>query len=463
MNDGPYRTSRDSLGDVHVPEEAYYGPQTQRAVQNFPISGLRLPRRFIKAQGQIKGAAAYAHAKLGVLDERLAQAIGQAAEEVAEGRWDAQFVVDVYQAGAGTSQNMNANEVIANRALELLGEPKDKKDVIHPNDHVNKSQSTNDTIPTAIYLSAYDALEEELLPSLKRLIEALREKAKEFHPIVKSGRTHLQDAVPIRLGQEFSGYVHTLEPIVGQVEQVQDRLLAIGIGGNAVGTGVNLPPGYIPAFLEELRRLTGRGWRQPASRFAFMQNPSGALEASSVLRNLAVHLMKITSDLRLLASGPNTGLAEIVLPAVQPGSSIMPGKVNPVLPEMMYMVGSQVIGNDTAIQTAMLGSQLEINVMMPVIAHNLLQSVTILANAMDAFSSKCVQGIQANEEKCAYWMEQSLSLVTMLNPVIGYDRAAELAKQAVKTGRPLKEIVLEAGVVTPEQWQELIDRSTEEH
>lgn len=462
MTDQSYRTSKDSLGDIHVPQEAYYGAQTQRAVENFPISGLRLPRRFIKAQGQIKAAAAYAHSRLGELDERLAHAIGQAAEEVAEGRWDDQFVVDVYQAGAGTSQNMNANEVIANRALELLGEPKDNKDVVHPNDHVNRSQSTNDTIPTAIYLSAYDALEEELKPALKRLIEALRQKAEEFYPIVKSGRTHLQDAVPIRLGQEFSGYVHTLLPIIEQIEQVQQRLLEIGTGGNAVGTGVNLHPEYIPNFLEELRRLTGRAWRQPASRFAFMQNPSAALEASGIARNLAVHLIKITSDLRLLASGPNTGLAEIVLPAVQPGSSIMPGKVNPVLPEMMYMIASQVIGNDTTIQTAMIGSQLEINVMMPVIAHNVLQSITILSNGMNTFTAKCVKGIQANEDKCRYWMEQSLSLVTMLNPVIGYDRAAELAKLSVKTGKPLKEVVLEAGVVTPEQWRQLIAKSTEE-
>lgn len=458
-NNQQYRVSKDTLGEVRVPEHVYYSVQTQRAVNNFPISGLRLPRRFIKAQGLIKAAAATVHLQLGELDEHIAGAIISAAEEVAEGKWDNQFVVDVYQAGAGTSQNMNANEVIANRALEILGYERDRKDVIHPNDHVNKGQSTNDTIPTAIYISAYDALKEELLPSLDLLIHTLNQKANEFHTVIKSGRTHLQDAVPIRLGQEFAGYALTLAGVRQFLGTAMDALLEIGIGGNAVGTGVNTHPDFANRMVEELRRRTGQEWRSPAHRFAFMQNPTAAIRMSGILRELAIDLIKISSDLRLLGSGPNTGLAEIRLPAVQPGSSIMPGKVNPVIPEMMYMVCSQVIGNDTAIETATMGSQLEINVMMPVIAHNLLQSITILGNAMAVFSDKCVSGIEADAARCEKWMEQSLALVTLLNPLIGYDKAAQLAYETVKTGKSIKETVIGSGAVTEEQWQELIEQS----
>lgn len=457
---GGFRVSADSLGEVRIPEAAYYGPQTRRAVENFPISGLRLPRRFIRAQALIKASAAEVHMRLGELDGRIGSAIVRAAEEVMEGKWDDQFVVDVYQAGAGTSQNMNANEVIANRALELLGEPFDKKSVIHPNDHVNKGQSTNDTIPTAIYISTYGALQEELFPSLRRLFEALQDKGREFDPILKSGRTHLQDAVPLRLGQEFMGYAYTVKDAMEALEHASQRLLGIGIGGNAVGTGVNSHPDYTPMMLEELRRRTGRLWREPSDRFAFMQNPSAALGISGHLRELAVHLIKISSDLRLLSSGPNTGLAEIRLPAVQPGSSIMPGKVNPVIPEMMYMVCAQVIGSDAAVQAAMMGSQLEINVMMPVIAHNLLQSITILANAIQVFVDKCVVGITADAERCEYWMNRSLALVTLLNPLIGYDRAAEMAHRSLDTHRSIKEWAAGEGLVPEEHWDEFLLNST---
>lgn len=457
-----YRVSKDSLGEVRIPADAYYGPQTQRAVENFPISGYRLPRRFIRAQGLIKAAAAETHLELGELDTAIARAIIQAAEEVIEGKWDHQFVVDVYQAGAGTSQNMNANEVIANRALEILGEERDRKSIIHPNDHVNKSQSTNDTIPTAICISTYEALTEELNPALSLLYQAFMKKAEEFQDVIKSGRTHLQDAVPIRLGDEFLGYAETIHKILFSITHGMDRLLEIGIGGNAVGTGVNTHPDYIDHMLQKLRIRTGYPWRKPSNRFSFMQNPSAAFSMSSMLRELAVHLIKSSSDLRLMNSGPNTGLAEIRFPAVQPGSSIMPGKVNPVMAEMLYMVCSQVIGNDATIQMAMLGSQLEINVMMPVIAHNLLQSITIMSNAIRLFVEKGISGLEADREKCREWMEKSLAMVTLLNPIIGYDQAADLAHQANLHKKSIKELVVERGIVTEKEWDQLIRKATEE-
>ncbi|MCY9592765.1 aspartate ammonia-lyase [Paenibacillus chitinolyticus] len=456
------RTAGDSLGQVQLPADAYYGAQTQRAVLNFPISGYRLPREFIKAQGIIKASAAAVHKELGELDGEIADAILAAADEVIEGRWDSQFVVDAFQAGAGTSQNMNANEVIANVALEKLGLERDRKDKIHPNDHVNKGQSTNDTIPTAICISVHESVERKLLPALDKLIGELANKSREFHLVVKSGRTHLQDAVPLRLGQEFEGYAATIGQMRKQLEQAADGLLELGIGGNAVGTGVNTHPEYAARMVAEIGRRTGTPYRQAPSRFAFMQNPSAALRVSGLLRDLAVHLIKLSSDIRLLNSGPQTGLAEIRLPAVQPGSSIMPGKVNPVLPEMLYMVCCQVIGNDTAVQTAMIGSQLEINVMMPVIAHNVLQSAHILSTAAEAFCERCVKGIEADEEQCRYWMDRSLSLVTMLNPVIGYDKAAEIAKESLKTQKPLRQLVVEKGILTEDEWERIVQNSLSE-
>ncbi|MVP00289.1 class II fumarate hydratase [Paenibacillus lutrae] len=456
------RTTSDSLGEVILPAEAYYGAQTQRAVRNFTISGLRLPREFIKAQGIIKASAAVVHRELGELDKTAADAIVAAAEEVIEGKWDDQFVVDAFQAGAGTSQNMNANEVIANVALEKLGFGRDRKDQIHPNDHVNKGQSTNDTIPTAICMSVHESLTRKLLPAMERLTGELWNKSHQFHSVVKSGRTHLQDAVPLRLGQEFEGYAATIERMWEQLEYAADGLLDLGIGGNAVGTGVNTHPEYAQRMVAEISRRTGTAYRQAKSRFAFMQNPSAALRVSGLLRDLAVHLIKVSSDIRLLNSGPQTGLAEIRLPAVQPGSSIMPGKVNPVIPEMLYMVCCQVVGNDTAVQTAMIGSQLEINVMMPVIAHNVLQSVEILTNAIYTFSEYCLNGIEADEEQCRFWMDRSLSLVTMLNPIIGYDKAAEIAKESLHTGKPLRQLVVEKKIVTEEEWETIVQKSLSE-
>ncbi len=450
-----YRIMRDTLGEVRVPEGAYYGPQTQRAKENFPISGLRLPRVFIRAQGIIKAAAAYANQRVGMLDEKRAAAIIQAAEEVIEGRWDDHFVVDVYQAGAGTSQNMNANEVIANRAAELLGGKVGDTQLVHPNDHVNMAQSTNDTIHVAINVAAAEQMVGRLLPALKRLYDALAQKAEAFQPIVKSGRTHLQDAVPIRLGQEFSGYAVTLKRNIAQLEQILRELYPIGLGGNAVGTGVNAHPDYPKLAVQQVAERTGLPFCLPENRFYFMQNTHGAIRVSGALKHLAVDLIKISSDLRLLSSGPRTGLAEIRLPAVQPGSSIMPGKVNPVMAEMMYMVCSQVIGGDAVIAAAGMGSQLEINVMMPVIAFNLLHSLEILANSMDAFTERCIKGIEVNEAQCRYWLERSAAIATVLNPVIGYERAASLAKRALEENRTVRQLVLESGILPPDEAEKL--------
>lgn len=449
MVSSQFRMGNDSLGEVKIPQEAYYGPQTQRAVENFPISGMRLPRSFIRAQGIIKASAAAANSRLGMLEPTMANAIIQAAEEVAKGRWDSHFVVDVYQAGAGTSQNMNANEVIANRASEILGGSLEHP-LVHPNDHVNYAQSTNDTIHVAINIAAADSVAAKLLPALRRLDNELWSKANAFMPIIKSGRTHLQDAVPIRLGQEFSGYAQTITNAVNHLDRLSLSLLEIGIGGNAVGTGINAAPNYAEIAVEEINKRTGLAFRQPANRFQFMQNTASAIRLMGGLKEIAIHLIKITSDLRLLSSGPRTGLAELQLPAVQPGSSIMPGKVNPVILEMVYMVASQVIGNELAVTTAGLGSQLEINVMMPVIAYNVLQSIEILANAVDILTTKCIAGIEANEAQCHNWMEASLSLVTALNPIIGYDRAAEIAKKAHKENKTLKQVLDEEGLLTAE-------------
>ncbi len=437
-----FRTTHDTLGEVKIPIDAYYGAQTQRARDNFPISGLKLPRAFIKAQGLIKWAAAQAHLDLGELPKNMGQAIVTAAEEVIKGNWDDEFVVDAFQAGAGTSQNMNVNEVIASRAAELLGAERGNYEQVHPNDHVNKAQSTNDTIHVAINLAALDCLE-PLLLVLKRLHNTFQKKEEAFAHIIKSGRTHLQDAVPISLGQEFSGYAHTLHDQYQRLLQARSGLYEIGLGGNAVGTGINSHPQYAQRAIQYLAEKTGFPLRPAQGRFMFMQNTHGAIHLSGALKELALHLIKITSDLRLLSSGPRTGLAEIRLPAVQPGSSIMPGKVNPVMLEMMYMVCAQVIGNHETITIAGLGSQLEINVMMPVVAHNLLQSLTLLAHSMDVVEKKCILGIEADEKRCQYWVEQSLSLATALNPLIGYEKAAKIAKKAYQEGKRIIDVAKE--------------------
>jgi fumarate hydratase class II len=451
-----YRISRDSLGEVRVPGDAYYGAQTERARHNFPISGLRLPARFIRAQGIIKRAAAIANRDVGYLDKKVANAIIQAAEEVIEGKFNEHFVVDAYQAGAGTSQNMNANEVIANRACEILGGKRGDTTLVHPNDHVNMAQSTNDTIHAAMNIAAMEAIAHDLLPSVRLLEEELFKKAQRWDPIVKSGRTHLQDAVPMRLGQEFGGYANAVKLRRQLLEQVSRRLLDIGLGGNAVGTGINAHPEYFQRAIAEVATYTGLPFRKPDNFFSFVQNPDEAVEVSGQLRALATTIMKISNDIRLLSSGPRTGLAELRLPAVQPGSSIMPGKVNPVLPEMMNMICYQVYGCDMTVASAGSASQLELNVMMPVMAFNLLHAIHILATGIRAFTNKCVSGMEANEERCLHYAEMSTSVATALNPLIGYDRAAEIAKRAFTENRSVRQIALKEGI-SGEQLDKYLD------
>lgn len=451
------RIEKDSLGNLRLPDDVYFGIQTQRAVRNFPISGLRLPRRFIRAQGIVKLASARANTAIGLLDERLFKAIEMACIEVIKGQHDRHFVVDVYQAGAGTSQNMNANEVIANRAIEILGGKKGDYSLIHPNDHVNMAQSTNDTIPTSLYISTTEAVKEGLLPALKGLIKALSEKSKEFEKVVKSGRTHLQDAVPITLGQEFSGYAASVRNDLIRIENALRSLMYLPIGGNAIGTGINAHPRFRRLVIKEIREITGIRFKSSLNPFEGIQNIGPALEMSASLRSVAVTLTKIANDLRLLSSGPRTGLSEIILPAVQPGSSIMPAKVNPVMAEMLNMVCFQVTGNDTAISYAMQASQLELNVMTPMIAHNLLFSTEILTNGINAFTNKCIKGIKANVERCRQFAEATLAIATALNPIIGYSAAAETAKEALRTGKSVKNVVIEKGILSKRKAERILN------
>jgi fumarate hydratase class II len=452
-----FRIAKDTLGEVKVPEEVYYGAQTQRAINNFPISGLRLPFSFIKAQAIIKASAAAANKECGALDSKKAESIIQAADEIISGKWNDQFVVDVYQAGAGTSQNMNVNEVIASRAAELLGGQKGDYTLVHPNDDVNMSQSTNDTIPTAIHISIAAQIYEILYPALNLLLEALEKKEKEFHNVVKAGRTHLQDAVPIRLGSEFRGYRGAVQSVKNSIKDAENSLFELGLGGNAVGTGINAHENYAAAAIKEIANRTGLPFKQSDNTYAFMQNTNAAIRISGHLKELAVHLIKISSDLRLMSSGPRTGLAELTLPAVQPGSSIMPGKINPVILENLYMICSQVIGNDSCVTTAAIGSQLEINPMMPVIGYNVLQSITIISNGMNVFTEKCLKGISANSEKIKEWLDQSLSLVTALNPHIGYEKAAALAKESFESGKTLKALLVEREIFTSDEAERILD------
>lgn len=451
------RIERDTLGKVKLPDDAYYGAQTQRAVENFPISGLRLPRRFIKAQGVVKLAAARANGGLGELDGKVFSAIEKAAKEVIKGTHDAHFVVDVYQAGAGTSQNMNANEVIANRATEILGGKRGDYSVVHPNDHVNMAQSTNDTIPTAMYIASYEALKERLLPVLEGLKNSLTHKAGEFDGIVKAGRTHMQDAVPIRLGQEFGGYAEAVRKDIRRIESASEALLSLPIGGNALGTGINARTGFRNKVLREIRKITGVKFKGCDNLFEGIQNVTPALEVSASLRGAAVSLTKLANDLRLLSSGPRTGFAEIRLPAVQPGSSIMPGKVNPVMAEMINMVCFQVIGNDTTISYACQASQLELNVMKPLIAYNLISSIEILSNAVEVFTEKCVDGIEADAKRCMEYADATLAMATALNPVIGYSAAAEVSKEAYRTGKTVRELAVEKGILTENKAKTVLD------
>jgi fumarate hydratase class II len=455
--EGETRVERDSMGEMRIPAAAYYGAQTARAVANFPLSDLRLPRRFIAALGMIKMAAARANLQLGLLDERRAAAIEQAAHEVAEGRFDAEFVVDVFQTGSGTSTNMNANEVIANRAIEILGGRRGDRDLVHPNDHVNMGQSTNDVFPTAIHVAALDGVEAHLLPSMRVLADAFASKAAEFADVVKAARTHLQDAVPITLGQELGGYASVVRHGIARVEATRAHLSELAIGGTAVGTGLNAPADFGARAVAELRRLTGHLVRRAENPFEAMQNRDACVELSGAIRVVAVGYMKIANDLRLLASGPRTGLAEIELPAIQPGSSVMPGKVNPVIPEAVNMVAARLIGNDATVAIAAMNGSLDLNVMMPVIAHAVLDSVELLGNASRVFAEKCVGGIKADAARCRTYAEKSAALVTAIAPVIGYDAAARIFETAVAQDKPIRQAILDAGLLPPERVDEILD------
>jgi fumarate hydratase class II len=436
-----FRTERDSLGDVHVPAGALYGAQTQRAVENFPVSGLKPWKAFVWAMASIKRAAAEVNRDLGLLDEEKANAISRAAQEVMEGKWEAEFVVDPFQAGAGTSHNMNSNEVIANRATQILGGGLGEYGV-HPNDHVNMAQSTNDTIPTSIRLGCLWRLD-ELLGATDELAKALTERAQAFDDIVKSGRTHLMDAVPVRLGQEFSGYARAVERDSERLKNAANGLRRLGIGGTATGTGLNAHAEYHVRMVEKLSALTGLELKISDNLFESMQSMADMADFSASMRTLAVTLTRIANDFRLLSSGPNTGLSELQLQAVQPGSSIMPGKVNPVLAEMLNMAMFHVQGCDITVALAAQAGQLELNVMMPIIAHNLFEMMQVLIGAITAFTEKCVKTVQANREKAEGWLEKNAIVVTALNPVIGYSAGAELVKEALKRDATVREVAME--------------------
>ncbi len=451
-----YRIEKDYLGEVNVPKNAYYGVQTARAVQNFPVSVLRLQKRFIIAQAIVKKAAALANMNSGKLDKKIGNAIAEACDEIISGKLIDQFVVDAYQAGAGTSQNMNANEVIANRAIEILGSEKGNYRLVHPNDHVNMAQSTNDVIHSTIHVAAVQGIS-GLMPMLEKLQGGLEKKSEEFSGIVKSGRTHLMDAVPVTLGQEFSGYAAMIKQNMRRIKNATEAVKELGIGGTAVGTGLNAGSAYSKQVVREINNITGLGFRNADNMFEAMQSTDAILELSASLRSLAASLTKIANDLRLLSSGPSTGLNEIALPAVQPGSSIMPGKVNPVMAEMLNMVCYQVMGNDTTISNATSAGQLELNVMMPVIAYNILNSIEILTNGIDAFTERCVNGIKANEEKCREYLEKNPIAVTALNPYIGYEKAAEVAKRAYGEGKTIRQVVLEMGLLPEDKLDKILD------
>jgi fumarate hydratase class II len=443
------------MGEMQVPADAYYGASTQRAALNFPISGHRMPAPFIHAVGLIKAAAAQVNADLGLLDPKIAQAVVEAGREVAEGKLDEHFVVDVYQTGSGTSTNMNANEVIANRATEILGGERGSK-LVHPNDHVNLCQSSNDVIPTAIHVAALVEIENRLIPALDRLDAALDLKAEEFWPVVKTGRTHLQDATPIRLGQEFRGYAGQIERGVRRLRRAQEELSEVALGGTAVGTGVNSHPKFAAQVCDLLSKELKTAIRETENHFQAQNTLDSVLEASGSLRTVAVSLQKVANDIRWLGSGPRAGLGELALPEVQPGSSIMPGKVNPVIAESVIQVVAQVIGCDAAICHAAQGSYFELNLMMPVAAYNLLEAINLLANASDNFTEQCIKGLQATE-RGPEMVERGLMLATALAPAIGYDAAADVAKTAAKTNRTIREVAREKTQLSDSELDRLLD------
>lgn len=451
-----FRIESDSMGEMKVPAGAYYGAQTARAMENFSISNLRFPRPFIRALGLIKKHAAAANASLELLPGGLADAIQQAAREVSDGKWDEQFLVDIFQTGSGTSTNMNANEVIANRAIEILGGKRGDKSV-HPNDHVNRGQSSNDVIPTAIHLAALEGINHQLLPAMIRLGEVLARKAREFDDVLKIGRTHLQDATPIRLGQEFHGYVGQIENGIRRLRGTEESLGELALGGTAVGTGINTHLEFARRTIAGIAGETGLPLREASNHFEAQAAIDALVETSGALKTVAASLVKIANDIRWLGCGPRCGLGELRLPATQPGSSIMPGKVNPVMCEMVIQAAAQVLGNDAVVSFAATFGSFELNTMLPVAAYNLLQAIELLAAASRTFADKCVAGLEADREKCESNVERSLAMCTTLAPVIGYDRAAKIAKAAYDSGRTIREVALEVSGLDKARLDELLD------
>jgi aspartate ammonia-lyase len=450
------RKEIDPLGEKAIPRNAYYGIQTVRATENFPVSGIKAPTVFIRAYALVKKAAALANTQVGWLDQKTEKAIVQACDEILAGKFLDQFVVDVFQAGAGTSFNMNVNEVIANRALEILGKAKGDYKSVSPNDHVNMAQSTNDTFPTSLHVAILMALQ-PLLQELDSLADAFEELSKKHNNTVKSGRTHLQDALPVTIGQEFGAYASAVRNACDQLRERQKRLSEVALGGTATGTGANAHPQFKRIAIAELRRMTGFPLKPAKNAFEALQSCRNVQAVSSALKELALELIRVANDLRLLASGPTTGLSEIVLPPVQPGSSIMPGKVNPVMAECLDMVAFQVVGNDLTVSFAVQAGQLELNVMTPVIMHNVLFSIQLLANYLPVFRRKCVEGITVDEKRCALYLEKNPSLATFLSPHIGYLEASKIAKQALEQGRSVKEIALEKGLLKPDDLERILN------
>jgi fumarate hydratase, class II len=453
MNDNKHRIEKDSMGEMLVPEWVLWGAQTQRAIENFPISGLRFQKEFIKAIGMIKFAAAEINVKLGILDPKVAKYIKEAAQEVIDGKLDEHFVLDIFQTGSGTSTNMNANEVIANRAMQLANQPNIK---IHPNDHVNMGQSSNDVIPAAIHIASMISIQKKLLPSLRYVHLALLGKSREFKEIIKIGRTHLQDATPITLGQEFSGYAAMIEHGIKHLESKLDHLSELAIGGTAVGTGINTHPDFGKLMAKRISELSSITFKEAANHFEAQATKDAIVAISGSLKLLAISLTKISNDIRWLGSGPRCGIGEIIIPAVQPGSSIMPGKVNPVMAESLLMVCAQVIGNDLTISIGAMSGNFELNVMMPVIAYNIIQSIELLSTVIKEFNDKCLIGITANEKRCQEMIEKSLAMVTSLAPVIGYDKAAELAKIAYQENKTIRQVATELNILPKEKLDELL-------
>jgi fumarate hydratase class II len=457
VSNNGYRIEKDSMGSVKVPREAYYGAQTQRAIENFPISGWRFQREFLYALGLVKYAATKANLELGLLKEKTAKAIQKASDEVMQGRWDEQFLVDIFQTGSGTSTNMNANEIIANRANEILGGRKGMYRPVHPNDHVNLGQSSNDVFPSCIHIASVYLLKQKLLPALRHLYNALKKKEKEFHSILKIGRTHLQDATPIRLGQEFGGYACQVDFGIHRIQKAMGSLSQLALGGTAVGTGINTHPLFAKKAISVINKKMDWPFHEAINHFEAQGARDATIEMSGALKTVATSLMKIANDIRWLGSGPRCGIGEIHLPETQPGSSIMPGKVNPVIPESLIQVCAQVIGYDSAITLGGLSGILELNVMMPLIACDLLESIRLLANAADNFSKRCVEGLEADRERCEEMIEKSLSLATILTSKIGYDESARIAKMAYDQRKTIRQVVAEEGTFPKEELKRLFD------